>query len=86
MEVEWLNLRDVYIPQYFVFQQASTFSPLMDFEGPDSPPIIDVTKYIEELKAILQVRRPMILVCLFIAYGTSCTSRILGPLIVQIII
>jgi len=54
MEVEWLNLQDIYIPQYFVFQQASTFSPLMDIESPESPPIIDVSKYIEELKAILQ--------------------------------
>ena len=85
MEVEWLNLQDIYIPQYFVFQQASTFSPLMDIESPESPPIIDVSKYIEELKAILQVRRPIISACLFIAYGTSCTSRVLGPL-VQIII
>lgn len=57
MELEQLGLFNImdYIPGYFVFQQASTFSPLMDIESPESPAIPDVNKYIEDLKSVLQV-------------------------------
>ena len=57
MELEQLGLSNLmdYTPGYFVFQQASAFSPLMDIESPESPAIPDVTKFIEDLKNVLQV-------------------------------
>lgn len=45
----------IYIPPHFLLQQATSFSPLMDIEAPESPAIPDVNKYIEDLKNILQV-------------------------------
>ena len=44
-----------YIPGYLILQQASSCSPLMDIEAPESPAIQDVNKFIDDLKNVLQV-------------------------------